>query len=378
MKIFLLLIFWSLWFHNFSSRTVISPLLPIIEDEFAISHALAGSLFLFASVGHTITVFLAGLLSLRIGYKRCIISGFIILVVALLCLKYAKTYSSFTAIAFFMGLGSGIYSPCAIPLITSIFRRGNWGKAIAFHETAASFSILSIPLLTALALRFFHWRTLFVILSGTCLMVIISFWVFAPNLRPQVEKRTRFSSMLRRRDFWIMAILCVFAAMATGGIYNITLLFLVKEKGMQLEMANTIFGFSRVGGLFVTILIGFVLDRYTAKKILLITLLTTGLSTIGLAVAQTFWLLVTMLVMQGSAGVAFFPVAIMAISKLTNLNERSIFIGTIMGIAMIVGLGFTPVVLGAVADAWNFQIGILVLGVFTTVSCVFLKGFQEI
>ena len=147
---------------------------------------------------------------------------------------------------------------------------------------------------------------------------------------------------------------------------------------MQLEMANTIFGFSRVGGLFVTILIGFVLDRYTAKKILLITLLTTGLSTIGLAVAQTFWLLVTMLVMQGSAGVAFFPVAIMAISKLTNLNERSIFIGTIMGIAMIVGLGFTPVVLGAVADAWNFQIGILVLGVFTTVSCVFLKGFQEI
>jgi len=378
MKIFLLLVFWGLWFLIFSTRTVISPLLPIIEDELAISHALAGSLFFFLSIGYTVTVSLAGLLSLRISFKRLIVSSIVILVAGLFCLKYAKTYSSFAIASLFMGLGSGIYLPCAIPLITSIFRRGNWGKAIAFHETAASLSILSIPLLTAFALRFFYWRSLFVILSGACLMVIIPFWVFAPDPRPLEGKRVRLSSILRRRDFWIMATLWAFAGMTNAGIYNIIPLFLVNEKGMQLEMANTIFGFSRAGGFFVTVLIVFVLDRYGAKKILLFTLLTTGLSTMGMAVAQTFWLLVTMLIMQGTVCVAFYPVGLMAISKLTNLDERSIFTGATIGISAIVGMGITPVVLGAVADAWNFQIGILVLGVLTTVSCVFLRGLQDI
>ena len=59
-------------------------------------------------------------------------------------------------------------------------------------------------------------------------------------------------------------------------------------------------------------------------------------------------------------------------------NERSIFTGITMGIAMVVGLGITPVVLGVVADTWNFQIGIVILGVLTTLSCVFLRGLQEI
>lgn len=46
MNILFLLLFWSLWFLNFSTRTVLSPLLPIFEKELQISHALAGSIFL--------------------------------------------------------------------------------------------------------------------------------------------------------------------------------------------------------------------------------------------------------------------------------------------------------------------------------------------
>jgi len=161
MKYFLLLLFWGLWYVNFSSRTVISPLLPLIEDELAISHALAGSIFTFLSIGYSITLALAGLLSSRIGYKRSIALGFAILAAGLFCLRYATTFSSFATVAVFVGVGTGLYLPSAIPLLTTIFRGENWGKAISFHETAASFSILSIPLFTALALPFFYWRTFF-------------------------------------------------------------------------------------------------------------------------------------------------------------------------------------------------------------------------
>jgi len=169
---------------NFSTRTVISPLLPIFEDELAISHAAAGSIFSFVAVGYTIILLLSGLLSPVFGYKRTIVLGFVVLTIAVFCFIYTHTYASMALICLLIGLGAGIYLPSAIPLITATFGRDNWGKAIAFHETAASSSILSVPLLTALALRFLHWRILFFILSTACLSVLISFWVFSPSPHP--------------------------------------------------------------------------------------------------------------------------------------------------------------------------------------------------
>jgi len=378
MKIFLLLLFWSLWFLNFSTRTIFSPLLPIIEDEFAISHAMAGSIFSFLSAGYTITLLLSGFLSPRIGYKRSIVLGFTILITAVFCLKYARSYPSFAVATLFVGLGAGIYLPSVMPLLTTIFARDNWGKAIAFHETAASFSILSIPLLTALALRFFHWRVLFTILSMAAFVVIIFFCIFSPDPRPKKEKRARLSRILIRKDFWIMAILWIFAASNSLGLYNLIPLFLVKEKGMSIEMANTIFGISRTGGFIIVILAGFLVDRYGAKKILFLLLLTTGLTTVGLALTQTVPHLVVMLILQATVCSGFFPVAFVVISKITSFNERSIFTGTTIAIGVIMGLGFAPFALGAIADIWNFQYGILLLGVVTAVSCILVRGIGEI
>ena len=355
-----------------------SPLLPIIEDELAISHAMAGSIFSFLSLGYTISLLLSGFLSPRIGYKRSIVLGFTTVITAVFCLKYARSYPSFAVATLFVGLGAGIYLPSVMPLLTAIFARENWGKAIAFHETAASFSILSIPLLTVVALRFFHWRVLFTILSMACFVVIIFFCIFSPDPRPKKEKKARLSRILLRKDFWIVAILWIFAASNSLGLYNLIPLFLVKEKGMSIEMANTIFGISRIGGFFIVILVGFLVDRYGAKKILFLLLLTTGLTTVGLALTQTVPHLVVMLILQATVCSGFFPVAFVAISKITSFNERSIFTGTTIAIGVIMGLGFAPFALGAIADIWNFQYGILLLGVVTAVSCILLRGIGEI
>lgn len=378
MKIFFLLLFWSLWYVNFSARTVISPLLPIIEDEFAISHAVAGSIFSFLSVGYTITLLLSGVLSPRIGYKRSIALGLLILMTSLFFLRYTTTYASLAVASLFIGLGAGIYLPSAIPLITAVFGREHWGKAIAFHETAASFSVFSIPLLTAIALRFLNWRAIFFILSAACLIVCTFFCIFSPDPSPQKGKKVQFSSVLRRRDFWIMAILWVFAASCALGLYNVIPLFLVKENGMSLETANTIFGLSRIGGFFVAITAGFLVDRYGGKKILFFVILFTGLSTMSLALAQTIPFLVVMLFVQATIYPAFFPVALVAMSRLTDFNERSIFTGTTIAIGVIFGMGLTPVILGALADVWNFKVGIFSLGALTTFSCISLKGIRNI
>jgi NNP family nitrate/nitrite transporter-like MFS transporter len=372
MKIFLLLLFWGLWFLNFCCRMVISPLLPIIEDELIISHALAGSILSFLSIGQTIATLLSGLFSPRIGYKRTIIVSFAILTGAVFSFKYAETYLSLTLTSLMLGLGAGLYLPSAIPLLTALFEREHWGRTISFHESAGSLSILAVPLLTVLALRLFYWRYLFFILSGTCLIILLTFWVFSPNPRIEEEKGAHLLLILGRRDFWIITILFIFAGSNILGLYNVIPLFLVKEKGIHLETANTIFGLSRFGGLFAIITGGLLVDRYGVKKILFSGLLIAGISTIGLALVHTLPLLAIMLFIQATVSV-FFPVALVAISKLTHVNERSTFTGAAMGISIIVGLGVTPPILGVVADTWSFQSGILGLGVITTLSCMAVR-----
>ena len=378
MKMLPLFLFWGLWYLNFSSRGVLSPLMPIIEDEFAISHALAGSIFTFLSIGFTITLLLTALLAARIGYKKCIALGFLILAVSLFSLKCAVTFASLALAAFFIGLGAGLYLPSAISLLTEIFEPKNWGKAIALHDTGASFSVLSIPILTAIAVRFVHWRTLLVILGASCLVLLVFFWVFSPDSHPQKGEKTRFTRVLRRRDLWLVAVPWFFATANSLGLYNLIPLFLVKEKGIDLGVANTIFGLSRIGGLVASVLVGFLVDRFGAKKIIFAVLLTTALSTVGIAVSPIFPLLIVMLTIQATVSTGFFPAAFVAISKLTDLNERGIFTGITLAFGVVFGLGLTPAILGAAADVWGFQPGILVLGVLTVFSCGLIRGLGKI
>jgi MFS family permease len=111
---------------------------------------------------------------------------------------------------------------------------------------------------------------------------------------------------------------------------------------------------------------------------MLITLLWTGLSTVGIAVVRNFWLLAILLFVQSTLGNALFPIGFVGISKLTDANERSLFTGMTISLSAIMGLGVTPLALGTVADLWNFQAGILVLGVLTTLSCFSLRNLPEI
>ena len=372
MKVFLLPLFWCLWFFNFSSRTILSPLLPVLENDLGINHTLAGSFFFYLSAGFTISLLAAGWVSARLGFKKSIALATAVFATALFFLRFADSYAYVSVISFFMGLGTGSYLPSAVPLLTSIFKKENWGKALAVHETAPTFSFLAIPLLTALALEYFTWRGYILAFAGACIVSTVMFLIFAPDSPTHEGTGMKYTELLRRREFWVIAILWCTASSSVVAVYNITPLLLVNERGISLEAANTVLGISKVGAFAATFLIGFLVDRYGVWRMLFLSLLFTGLTTLAIGLAQPFPLLVALFILQSAFSLVFFPIGLVAISQLTDPQERSLFTGGVVAASVIFGGGVAPFALAAVADIWSFETGILLLGAFVVSSSLLL------
>jgi len=378
MKLLPLFIFCGLWFLNYSTRTIFSPILPLIEEILSISHGQAGGLFTSLAIGYSITLLIAGRFASVWGYKRTVVAGFIGIGLVFLGLQWVENYVTFHILFFLIGIATGTYIPSILPIITDMYDYRHWGKAIGLHDSAASLSIFSIPILVAFGLHFLSWRRLLLVLGAASLLLPIYFWKVSTEPRPETgQQRRPVSELFNKKTLWIMGLLWIFASGSSSGVYSILPLYLIKERGIDFHFANTLFGISRVGGIFISILSGFLADRYGYRTVLILSLFTTGLSTVGLSLSSTLPLILTTLLLQATFSLAFFPAGLAALSNLTPLSERSTVVGVTLSIGMIFGTGFTPFVLGIIADHLSFQVGILWLGILTTFSCLGVRLLGE-
>jgi NNP family nitrate/nitrite transporter-like MFS transporter len=369
MRLLPLFVFWGLWFLNFSTRAVFSPLLPLIEDTLSLSHGQVGGLFTSLGIGYSLTLLIAGRFASVWGYKRTVVAGYVGVSLVFLVLQWVESYVAFHMLFFLLGVATGTYLPAIMPIITETYPPRNWGKVIGFHDSAASLSVFFIPIFVALGHRLYSWRILLLVLGAASLLFPIYFWKVSIEPKGEAsQQKSRILALFERRTTWIIGFVWIFAAGSALGLYSILPLYLIRERGIDFHIANTLFGISRVGGVFVSILSGFLIDRYGYRTMLMLSLVTTGLSTIGLSLSSTLPMILVTLILQATLSLTFFPAGLAAISNLTPLSERSMAIGVAVSIGVIFGMGGAPFVLGLIADSYSFQVGIIWLGILTTLS----------
>ncbi|MBM4307195.1 MAG: MFS transporter, partial [Deltaproteobacteria bacterium] len=312
------------------------------------------------------------------GYKKTVAAGFLGVSFVFFGFQFAESYVYFHLLFFLLGIATGTYIPGILPIITETYEPRNWGKTIGFHDSAASFSIFTIPLLMAFGLQFFSWNIPFLILGIVSLIFPIFFWKV--SVEPQKEpfqKGKGYIRLFKNRTVWIMILLWILSSGSSMGVYSIFPLYLVKERGIDFNLANNLLGVSRAGGMAVPILIGFLVDRYGYRTILFLSLLMTGLSTLGLSQSSHLSLIFIFLILQAFLSLGFFPVALATIARLTPLSSRSMVLGIIMSVGVGFGMGLTPFLLGLTADHFNFRVGILWLGILTCLSSLSVHLIKE-
>lgn len=365
--LFFLLFLWLLWFLNFSVRIVLSPILPVIEDEFMVSHAQASSVFIFLSVGYGISVLVSGFLSGRFGYKRSIVLSLVLLSLTTFLIPFAHTFVLLYVFAFVLGFAVGTYIPSVIPLITEYYSEKNWGKAISIHDTGASISILTTPFVAIALLALVPWRGIFVVFACIFLVCAIVLCFVCSEVKIDNPPRAMFREILRMRSLWIMAVLFAFGVGANLGIYSIIPLYLTKELRLSIDYANTILGISRLGSVGVAVSCGFLVDRFSLRKIMFPMMAVAGAFTILMGLVSVRYTGVV-LFLQAVFITGFFPVGLVAIAKIFNREMRGLATGMILAVSMVFGSGIMPYLLGVSGDLGSFRLGIVILGVLVTLS----------
>jgi MFS family permease len=361
------LFLWFLWFMNVAMRTIMSPILPLLEDEFNVLHAQAAGIFTFIAFGYGASVSFAGIFSSKFGCKKGILLSLIVAFSAYTLLPFVRTFYFFYGLGFLLGAAAGMYYPSVIPLITEYYDEGIWGKTIAIHESAASLAIFSAPFIALFILSFFPWRGIFVIFGIVFIICIIVFHTVTEEVKVRPDKGHSLRPLLKNSDLWLMGVLFIFGGAGNLGLYFIIPLYLVKELGLDVGFANTIFGMSRLGGVVVGLSAGFLVDRFSLKKAMFLMLFLTGLFEILITVRSMAWMKL-FLFLQASINIGYFPVALVSITKMFEKEDRGPAAGFIMTLGVICGIGFTPYLLGLSGDHLSFRFGISILGALTLLS----------
>jgi NNP family nitrate/nitrite transporter-like MFS transporter len=371
----------GIFFLNFLSRIILSPLMPTVEGDLKIGHDEAGALFLLISLGYCLGLLSSGFVSSRIQHRRTILLSSIAVGGALMVVSISHNLWGIRFGLILVGMAAGLYLPSGIATVTELVRPEHWGKAIAIHELAPNLSFFLAPLLAEALLGLSSWREV-VMLTGIASMaagVVFAFFGKGGAFPGETPNSRILRTILGERSFWIMIALFSLGIGASFGVYTMMPLYLVVEKGMDRPWANTLVGFSRASTLGFSILSGWVTDRIGPKKTLWGVFMTTGIATILLGLVSGSWIILPVFA-QPILATAFFPPGFAALSQIGSKRIKSVAVSLTMPVGFLVGGGVIAAGIGIMGKMGSFSLGISLFGVLLFLGVLlvrFLKFSNE-
>jgi len=353
----------GLFFLNFASRIILSPLLPTIEKELAISHRQAGLFFFLSSGGYLVGLLASGVLTSRSSHRLAISASLAGVGIALLTIAAATSLWLIECGLMALGFAAGFYLPSAIATITSLVDKRHWGKAIAIHELAPNLAFFATPFLAEIFLHWSSWRMGLGLLAVLSLVGSLSFGRLGRggDFPGESPGSNAFAVLARTPAFWLMMVLFGVGVSSTIGVYAMLPLYLVSQRNFDQSTANTLVAFSRSHGPMLGLLGGWASDKLGAKGTIIISLIFTGITTLLLGTLSGPALGAAVLV-QPLVAVWFFPAAFAAIAMITPPSARNLAVAFSVPVGYIIGGGAIPTFIGIMGDAGSFATGFVATG----------------
>ena len=356
----------GIFFFNMLSRLGFAPLMPGIETDLALNHGQAGGLFFLISSGYCVSLFGSIFLTPVFTHRSLIIASSFAVGTSLLLAAASQGIFILQVSMVLLGLAGGFYLPSGVASLTGLVDRQHWGKVLGFHQLAPNLAYIIAPLAAQLFLSWHSWRMVLAVYGSACLVLAVSYagWGKGFTERTDPPRLTAVNTMIHNPLILVIAALFILGMGLNQGIFAIMPLYLTFERGIDLGPANVMLGLSRIVAFGFPLAGGWLGDRFGVWRVILGALICSALGTFLLVVLPGTWLWWALMV-QAGASVCIFPLCFAAMSMITTAQNRSVAVSVVVPLAHFLGSGMVPFGIGLLADAGQFDIGFLSLGVLT-------------
>jgi len=362
---------------------MLSPFLPIIQDELALSYTEAGIVSSAAIIAMTISHLLVGYLGDR-GWRNIFIPASVFLgALVILFSSFATSFVFLTVSMVLLGVGASGYHPSVFPAITETFPLSDRAKATGIQAIGGLIGMALIPFIgISLLVLYGGWRESFVLIA------IVSFVLFLPIvlIMRYATKRQKQSVLEREdddgeegwtRNFVLIVVLAGFRGMFFRSAALLMPLYLVQSHyGLDPILAGIFTAIMLVAGLVGEIVAAPLSDRLGRRVPFLI--ISTAITTPLILLLNASLTQIALMVVLIGIGFFFFlgvPPATAFETQVTPMKSQGFAFGLLFSIGSIPG-SISPIIFGVLGDSYGLSMSIIYLAIsagLATIVSMLLK-----
>jgi MFS family permease len=290
------------FFLAVSSANLITPLLPLIQREFAIDYTTAGMVVSAFGIARLALDLPAGYIEHRFGSRRLIICGFAILIPGALFSAYAPTLETVALGRAIMGLGAAFVYVPVLTSLSVLAPAHARARVLVIYSMSINTSISVFPIIGGLLGDAAGWRAPLILCAVLCAIGLLLVWPVMKRVEAlaivQAAERRNAASVSTAPDQRRLAILAM-----TGCIYFGVIMFAVNRMGFR-NTAMPLFGADRLHldplqiatGISLMSLVGisiampgsFLADRFGRWRMIILGFLALSISSLGFLYAVDY------------------------------------------------------------------------------------------
>jgi sugar phosphate permease len=382
------------WVAIWIYRTILNPLLPLLQTEFGIdSDATIGLISTMYFLGYTAMQIPSGILADKVGRKKIMVPGFILFALAPILIGVSTSFTLILVASLLAGIFSGSYYGTAYATSSATIPEKNRGFATAIINSGSAIG-MTIGMLGSswFVLQMgFSWRILAFISAAIILVMAIVFALVLKEKPKSEEKKEeaktpdagtsgtadeKVSFKFLVSDKRVVSAYLLYFATCYAYYMIVTWLpaFLQQERGFEGSAIGLASSMVAIAGIPGALIFSKFSDKYADKKISqIIWLQISVVFVVFLIVTLTQnWLVVTMLILYGLLGkLAVEPIMISHMSTIAPKKGYSTFFGFFNFFGMSSSV-VAPFLTGLIADATGSRvIAFYVAAVILIIAIIF-------
>ncbi|MHA2302475.1 MAG: MFS transporter [Candidatus Thorarchaeota archaeon] len=371
-------------FMNHIHTGMLSPFLPIIRDELALTLTEAGIVTSASILTMTTSHLFVGYLGDK-GWRDIFIpASVIITAIIVLVSSFATTFLFLTITMLVLGTAAAGYHPSVFPTLTENFPKSARAKALAVQAMGGLTGMALIPFLgVSLLIAVGGWRESFVVLAGMGFVffipiVILFRYAQSTSVHEKEERERGDGEDGWTRNFVFLTIIIGFRGMTFRTTTLLMPLYLVASHHQyDAIIAGYFTTIMLIAGIFGEIVSAPISDR-TGKRVPFI-IISTAVSCPLLFLLNTPLDQLSLLLVLVGFGFFFFlgvPPNTAFQTEVSPRRKQGLAFGILFSIGAIPG-ALSPIIFGWIGDFYGLQASVIFLVMTTLLATIFALLLRE-